>query len=56
MDGPKFKIGQTVHATWAGGSVTLHIIEGIEMTRHGYWYIWDDEGRKSGLHERYISA
>jgi hypothetical protein len=54
---PKFKIGETIEANWAGGHVTRHVITGIKNTNHGFWYTWEDSnnGSGSGLHEEYLN-
>lgn len=54
---PKYKIGETVEANWAGGYVTKHVITGIQETRHGFWYSWKDDefDFNNGLHEIYLS-
>lgn len=55
---PKFKIGDTVEATWASGKISIHIIIGIEENHHGYWYTWKRSDvyswAGSGLHEKYL--
>ena len=54
---PKYKIGETVEANWAGGHTTTHVITGIKETYHGFWYTWDDsiDDCGSGLHEKYLN-
>lgn len=54
---PKYKIGEKVLATWAGGHTTKHIISEIEKTELGFWYSWKDacDGFGSGLHEHHLS-
>ncbi|OME55412.1 hypothetical protein BSK59_13110 [Paenibacillus odorifer] len=54
---PKYKIGEMVFANWAGGHITKHTITGIEETKLGFWYIWEDayDGFGSGLHEHHLN-
>lgn len=54
---PKYKIGQSVFAHWAGGHTTKHVIKDIKNTYHGFWYSWEDatDNCGNGLHENYLT-
>lgn len=54
---PKYKIGETIEAIWAGGHTTTHVVARIRNTNHGFWYEWDDayDDFGNGLHEKYLT-
>lgn len=54
----KFKVGDRIEATWAGGHTSKHIITGIDVNApRGIWYQFlDEDGRKTGLYEEFLSA
>lgn len=53
---PKFKIGETIEANWAGGAVTKHVITDIKKSSRGFWYSWiDEDGFKNGLYEKSLN-
>lgn len=56
-ESPKFKIGETVYANWAGGHTTKQVITGIKKNHHGFWYCWDnnDNDFGNGLHEKHLN-
>ncbi|OPH61758.1 hypothetical protein BC351_00510 [Paenibacillus ferrarius] len=54
---PKYSVGDTVSANWAGGHTTMHVITSIKRTERGFWYTWKDDGRNcgNGLHEHHLN-
>jgi len=56
LQSPKYKVGQKVCATWAGGAETVHTITKVEKEVHGFWYSWiEDNGVGFGTYEKFLT-